>query len=66
MKIHGQIGDFDCVVHLIRHCIVVKAFLKWICLSFEPCKLDGGGRMEGSLVEVEGRKPWHFCMHGIN
>ena len=49
MKIHGKIGNFDCIVHLIRRCIGVKVFLKWICLIFEPCKLDGGGRMEGSL-----------------
>ena len=68
---HGQIGDFDCIVHSIWHCIGMKAFLKkfdlseegqvfWICLIFEPCKLDSGGRMDCSLVAVEWRKPWHF------
>ena len=71
MRIHRQIGNFDCIVHSIRCCIDMKAILKkfdlskegrdfWICLIFEPCKLDGGGRMEGSLVAVEWRKPWHF------
>ena len=42
MKIHGKIGDFDCIVHFFWRCIGVKAFSKWICLIFEPCKLDGG------------------------
>jgi|JI7StandDraft_1071085.scaffolds.fasta_scaffold25292_3 hypothetical protein len=27
-KICRQIGDVDCIVHLIRHCIGVKAILK--------------------------------------
>ena len=31
-------GDFDCIIHLIWHCVGVKAFSKWICLIFEPCR----------------------------